>query len=263
MKFDNVLVPIDGSFLSEVVVDLALHSAGTFATHLTFLYVIDPAQAHRFGEIDENAALFHMKIEGNVYLDMASKKAKDAGVDFECQLVQGTPWKVISEMSKEQDMVIMGIAGKTGFGQGRIGETAAKSIENSYCPVLTLKSGSRQIKEVLLPVANKNMQAIDVAIETVKRVDGTLTVFAVRSKDVSPDDLVEEVAAKCREAGINVKTQIGEGDPAEAISGLSGMYDLVVMGTEGRQGLKKVLNGSVAERVVINASCPVTIVRDI
>jgi nucleotide-binding universal stress UspA family protein len=34
------------------------------------------------------------------------------------------------------------------------------------------------------------------------------------------------------------------------------------MGTEGRSGLKKILNGSVAERVMTNASCPVTIVRD-
>lgn len=42
----------------------------------------------------------------------------------------------------------------------------------------------------------------------------------------------------------------------------SGLYDLVVMGTEGRHGFKKILNGSVAEKVMLHAACPVTIVRD-
>lgn len=37
--------------------------------------------------------------------------------------------------------------------------------------------------------------------------------------------------------------------------------DLVVMGTQGRTGLKHALIGSVAERVLRHASCPVLVVR--
>ena len=40
-----------------------------------------------------------------------------------------------------------------------------------------------------------------------------------------------------------------------------GRYDLVVMGTHGRTGLKRLLIGSVAEQVVRSASCPVLTVR--
>lgn len=38
-------------------------------------------------------------------------------------------------------------------------------------------------------------------------------------------------------------------------------YDLIVMGTHGRTGLSRVFMGSVAERVVRHASCPVLTVR--
>ena len=57
MKFDNVLVPIDGSSLSEVAVDLAVHSAGVFASHITFVYVVDVTEYNRFGSIDGGAMI--------------------------------------------------------------------------------------------------------------------------------------------------------------------------------------------------------------
>jgi nucleotide-binding universal stress UspA family protein len=41
----------------------------------------------------------------------------------------------------------------------------------------------------------------------------------------------------------------------------SGAYDLIVIGTHGRTGLSHALIGSVAERVVRHAPCPVLSVR--
>jgi universal stress protein A len=40
-----------------------------------------------------------------------------------------------------------------------------------------------------------------------------------------------------------------------------GSHDLLVVGTHGRTGLEKVLRGSVAERVVQHAPCPVLVVH--
>ncbi len=265
MKFDRVMVPIDSSTMSEVAVDLAITSAGVFATHLSFVYVVDVTEYNKFGTVDSTMAAFKLKTEGKMALDLAAEKAEKAKLDYECIMIEGVPWEELARMTKEQDMVIMGVTGKTGIGHGaRIGSTAAKLIENSYCPVLTLKSGSRKLETILLPVSDKNMAAIDVAIETAKRVDGSITVFAVKGGKLSnPEALVKEVADKCYEAGVKVDTKIGTGNPADAIAGQSGMYDLVIMGTAGRQGLKKILGGgSVAEMVVIHSSCPVTIVRD-
>lgn len=53
------------------------------------------------------------------------------------------------------------------------------------------------------------------------------------------------------------------GDPREAIDSVAEQIgaDLIVMGTHGRRGLRRVLLGSVAEAVVRSAPCPVLTIR--
>jgi nucleotide-binding universal stress UspA family protein len=54
-----------------------------------------------------------------------------------------------------------------------------------------------------------------------------------------------------------------EGDPAEEIVryGRDAGADLIVMGTHGRTGLERLLLGSVAEKVLRDASCSVLVVK--
>lgn len=262
MKFDRVLVPIDGSAMSEIAVDLAVHSAGTFATHLTFLFVVDTSAARKFGEVDADSAIMISKAAGKMALESAARMADGKGISYDTVMEAGMPWEVISEATKEHDMAIMGITGKSGVVAGRIGRTAAAVIENAYCPVLTLKSGSSKIDSILLPVASKNEAAIDVAIETAKRINGSITVLSVRDREnPASEDTAKEIVARIQAEGLEGKFELVEGSVVDSVVTRSGKYDLIIMGTHGRKGLKKILNGSVAERVVTNASCPVTIVR--
>ena len=64
--------------------------------------------------------------------------------------------------------------------------------------------------------------------------------------------------------GFVVETVVITGRPATAIveEALTGRFDLIVMGTHGRTGLSHAVFGSVAERVVQKAPCPVLTVRD-
>jgi universal stress protein A len=64
-------------------------------------------------------------------------------------------------------------------------------------------------------------------------------------------------------AHVRVFGRLDMGDPFEAIlkAAKTGGFDLVVMGTHGRTGLAHVLLGSVAERVVRHAPCPVLTLR--
>ena len=61
----------------------------------------------------------------------------------------------------------------------------------------------------------------------------------------------------------HVVAHVRRGEPAEHIVQLASHLDadLVLVGTHGRRGLKRLLVGSVAERVVRLARCPVLVVR--
>jgi nucleotide-binding universal stress UspA family protein len=74
---------------------------------------------------------------------------------------------------------------------------------------------------------------------------------------------LDETTARLRESGIKARGLMRVGAPFLEIihTAQSEGIDLIVMGTHGRTGLAHVLMGSVAERVVNKAPCPVLTVR--
>lgn len=72
---------------------------------------------------------------------------------------------------------------------------------------------------------------------------------------------VEQVSKEGEGMGVAVKRIVRKGDPANEIIAVSKDYDLIVMGTLGLTGLSHFLVGSVAEKVVRFASCPVLVIR--
>jgi nucleotide-binding universal stress UspA family protein len=71
------------------------------------------------------------------------------------------------------------------------------------------------------------------------------------------------LADKARRTGVRTATLLLKGDPARQIvrASRSRRANLIVIGTHGRRGLSKLVLGSVAERVVRTAPCPVVTVR--
>ncbi len=262
MKYENILVPVDGSTRSENTVDLAIFSANDFGSELTFVYVLDVSQANRFGDVSGTTTLAKMDVEGTIALDVATSKAKKAGIKFKTQSLNGIPGEVICDLSKDYDMIIIGSTGKTGMGKGRIGGTAAYIIENSDCPVLCVKSVSTKLEKILLPVVDTHLPAIDDAIETAKRANALVTIYSVGKIGNDLAKKIEDVADRFKQVGLDVETVNEDGDPAERIIAKSDDYDLIIMGVGKRSGLKKILRGNTVERVVANASCPVTTIRD-
>ena len=72
-----------------------------------------------------------------------------------------------------------------------------------------------------------------------------------------------QVVTELRQSGINASSAIEVGDPAETILDFAenNRADLIVMSTHGRTGVQRFMYGSVAEKVLQGAPCPVLLVR--
>jgi len=134
----------------------------------------------------------------------------------------------------------------------------------------------RQVVLVPVDYSDECKRALAVGCEAVA-TSGMLHVthvissppIGVISRETSSDDRTRHGMAELEQflsqAGIagRMKMHILEGDPGHEIVKLADALqaDLIVMPSHGRTGLAHVLIGSVAERVVRLAHCPVLVMR--
>lgn len=77
------------------------------------------------------------------------------------------------------------------------------------------------------------------------------------------NDLLEDAVAVASAHGREIDTEVDRGKPDHRIVAHASedAYDLIVIGSHGREGLSEALLGSVAERVVRRSPIPVVVVR--
>lgn len=135
--------------------------------------------------------------------------------------------------------------------------------------------------DILLPTdgSKGNRRAIDHAIAIADEVDATVHALhivntseydglkqsALDSLEASGTDALERVEDAASPTSVEVQTYLEHGSPYRKI--LAAVNDVganaIIMGTSGRTGLDRVLLGSVAERVIREATVPVTTVRTV
>ena len=94
-------------------------------------------------------------------------------------------------------------------------------------------------------------------------LDGiTMDQLLKRARAWSLEEL-QKLSARASRSNVKTSVLIREGAPAEEIvrAARATKADLIVTGTHDRRGIAKVLLGSVAQRVVSSAPCPVVTVR--
>ena len=134
---------------------------------------------------------------------------------------------------------------------------------------------------ILLPTdgstgtAHVALQAIDLAEQYGATIHGLHVVdtdtTSILSDIGSSDEVLKRrgeqavsVVEKMAEShDVTVETEVIEGDPAESILEYAEEIDadVIVAGTHGRSGVRRHLLGSVAERLVRHADCPVLTVQ--
>ena len=85
----------------------------------------------------------------------------------------------------------------------------------------------------------------------------------VKRLEQAANERLEEFISDLREPGPRIETLARVGSPSAEITRCAGenSIDLIVIGTHGRSGVAHALLGSVAERVMRSAPCPVVTVR--
>jgi nucleotide-binding universal stress UspA family protein len=155
-------------------------------------------------------------------------------------------------------------------------------------PVYRNKRSRVKIKRILAPtdLSPASLEAIEHAVDLARIFDAELILLFVQEAPYfgsEPDPYVvsanfrllfaehqrvvrEQMAAlhtKLGKRGARCRAVLGEGNAAAQIlaTARKEKADLIVMATHGRTGAKRVLLGSVAEKVVRGAQCPVLTLR--
>ena len=143
------------------------------------------------------------------------------------------------------------------------------------------------MKKILVAVdfSECSVAALNLAITIAKQFESSLLVLHVihdpvdspgfyaakkagkkvfRNMEESAQEMMEDFASKHLKKFKNYDTFVLPGLPAAQIINFAQKkkVDLVTMGTHGRGGLDRLMLGSVADKVIRGAGCPVLIVRE-
>ncbi len=182
------------------------------------------------------------------------------------------------------DLVVVGSHGRTGVSRVLLGSVAEQVVRHAPCSVLAARPRLTDgpFKTILCPVdfSETSRDAIDVAIDV--GVEGTEIALmhsielptsygqepslmdSVAEVDRTTTSALERWAETTRtKARGPVTAQTRRGRAGAQILELidTGTFDLVVMGSHGRTGIRRAVLGSVAEKVVRHAMCPVLVAR--
>jgi nucleotide-binding universal stress UspA family protein len=196
---------------------------------------------------------------------------------------EGEPFEKIIDVAEEisSDLIVMGKKGMSALEQILMGSVTERVIGYSNTDVLVVpKNASIQWDKVVLAVdvskyAEKLCErALDIAkdfnseINIVSTVEVSPAVFAIKPEifDVQVEktkQFLKETEIKFQKENIVAKFFIEEGEAYEKILELVDKIkaQMIILGTHGRTGLRRLLMGSTCQRVIGLSKVPVLVVK--
>lgn len=152
----RLLVPLDGSELSELALPKAEEIAKSQGAEILLLHVVDTPvkeQMHLLVESVETLAAIVETWETDVraYLDSLAQRVRADGIKVATQVEHGDPSKVIGRVAAEDqiDLVVMSTHGRTGFSRWFYGSVANKVLRGVNCPLLLVRATPAEVGESL------------------------------------------------------------------------------------------------------------------
>jgi nucleotide-binding universal stress UspA family protein len=220
-------------------------------------------------------------------------RLRQTGAEVGTHLSVGTPSQVILQRAEDVSAaaIVMGTRGLTGLRHLLLGSTTERVLHRASCPVLSVHPGDRgrhrPIRSILVPTDFSRdaelaidaahrllapleqdarlvlLHAFNLPIEYTAYGPIPTSVNYLKDTGLEAERLLEEARERLLREGLSVETVAREGDPAAMVAEEAEArgVDLIAMGTHGGSGLRHLLVGSTAERVIQHAPCPVMTIR--
>jgi len=291
MKLAKILCPVDFSSGAQHAMLTAIRIANASDAELVLVNVWHPPTMMYAGEATFPAEIIQSMLDDEKRgLAAAVQKAKDLDARrVTSRFLTGVPWHQVVETLRTDtafDLVVMGTHGRSGIARFLLGSVAEKVVRHAPCSVLTVHEHDKPdaFRSVLCPIdfSESSQRAVDLATEFVEPGGTGITLLHVLELPVTYSgepsvsgfvDSLDKRAAKHLEAfasrlkatvAVPVITRSRIGSPGGQTLALleeQPGFDLVVVGSHGRTGLSRAFLGSVAEKIVRYAQCPVLVAR--
>ncbi|MHB1185022.1 MAG: universal stress protein [Desulfobulbia bacterium] len=279
-KYRKILVAYDGSPSARNALSLASQLAREDKSWIKVLAVVPPYQGdlELIGVSDIKEAIAG---PGQEMLAEARNLADREGISILTNLEQGEPYEQIVQVAEEEncDLIIMGRRGKNKMERELMGSVTARVIGHTGKDVLvTPETGKLSWENILLATDgstccdNALARALEIAQERKVKLNAVSVVytndeFYAVGQDVmkelyqGADKVLDKVKKWGGDLGVQTELFVRDGEPHQAITTMAAEISatLIIMGSHGRKGLTRFLMGSVTERVIGYANCPVLI----
>jgi nucleotide-binding universal stress UspA family protein len=200
------------------------------------------------------------------------REAKFEAVEY--LTAQGDPRLVL--LTAEADLTIIGPRGPGLLKALHLGSTAEWLLHNSISPVLVARHGQTVRRCVLCTDGSPHAKRATKALAAMPWIDGlNVTVLAIPDGRADVAVSAQYARDQLESAGADVSVSSGPGDIGGVLAtmgvasptSLIGQYldeaspDLVVLGTRGLTGLKRLRLGSTANAIARGASCSVLLAQ--
>jgi uncharacterized protein len=270
-RFEKIMLVSDGSDFSCGAIREAIRLAQRTGGSLLVMSVL---KSH-----SEHESLARQLIEKEThdalaYLENIRTQAIEVGLDCDISVRYGIQidQEIVDEAEQNQiDVIVMGRRGYTGLMRVMKSNTA-KVIGYAHCSVLIVpRAALIEGRKFLVAVDGSRYSdiAASAAISIAKHFHASILVVSIVYSDnqerrhTESVEMIKRIEAFVSQEGIPVEGKVLSGKPAEAIMEIAKAksVDLIIMGSHGRTGLNKILLGSVSDRVIGYANCPVLVVK--
>lgn len=294
---EYILCPVDFSTISEHALDTAVRLAQNLSLPIRLLHVLPPLPFQLTDPevmISLSPAEFpseSVRLEvSQEKLEALAKRLSERGVKVELEVVSGAGGHSVADrlQSSPGALAVMGTHGYSSVQRFLLGSTTVESLRKATCPVVTVRephpdarierigvavdfSASCQPAVALASWLASRMGAevhlihITAPLELLAMGEGTVPAWfeeASRHHREQAEQELKELGKRLRDVKVHIHVGFGASEWRElaAYAGQAKL-GLLVMGTHGRTGLKRLFLGSVTERTLQVAPCPVISVR--